>query len=239
MSQLSKSAGKSQLVRPRFSPGLLLQDDDLTAAVDYAGELSRLMFRSLFGCGVVCGLKVTLHNKGNCKSTLRVAPGLALNGRGDPVQLTALQTIPFDQTEGKLWVVISRTVTHCQRRETACSADEDAGDSVTTRLHDGFQISLHSGAAAPEGACGCAPLAAGEDAGDPATEHAKGYAQHLAGLCACDCHSELVVLGWFADLAASLAAAANLDAGVDADHSVRRFVGPAFMRDPLLPADQQ
>ncbi|MEO7496037.1 MAG: hypothetical protein ABIT83_18660, partial [Massilia sp.] len=223
MSHPSKpgASGKSQLVRPRFSPGLLLQDDDLTASVDYASELSRLMFRSLFGCGVVCGLKVTLHNKNNCKATITVAPGLALNGCGDPVQLTAAQTIALDQVNGKLWVVISRSVTQCQRRETACSVDEDAGDSVTTRLHDGFQISLYSGAEAPDGACGCAPLKARERADDPATEHAKGYQQHAAGLCACDCHSELVVLGMFADLEASLAAAADVDAGVDADHSVR------------------
>ena len=50
--------GSSTLVRPRFSPGLLLRDDDLKVGVDYTRELSRLMFRSLFGCGVICGLKV-------------------------------------------------------------------------------------------------------------------------------------------------------------------------------------
>lgn len=239
MSQPSKPAsGKSQLVRPRFSPGLLLQDDDLTAAVDYAGDLGRLLFRSLFGCGVVCGLKITLHNKGNCGATLVVAPGLALNGCGDPVQLTGKQTIPLKQTTGKLWVVISRTVTQCQRRETACSADEDAGDSVATRLHDGFQIDLYGGDASPEGACGCAPLKDGELASAATTEHAKSYEARRAGECACDCHSELVLLGFFANLESSLTAAKEAEEGVDADHSVRRFVAPAFMSDPL-PAGTQ
>ena len=52
--------GKSTLVRPRFSTGLLLRDDDLTVGVDYTRELSRLLFQSLFGCGVVCGLRVSV-----------------------------------------------------------------------------------------------------------------------------------------------------------------------------------
>ena len=50
--------GLSTLVRPKFGPGMLLQHDDLEQLSAYTREINRLMFRSLFGCGVVCGLVV-------------------------------------------------------------------------------------------------------------------------------------------------------------------------------------
>jgi hypothetical protein len=46
---------KGSLIRPTYSPGLLLEDDDLTAGVSYTRGLTQLLFRSLFGCGVICG----------------------------------------------------------------------------------------------------------------------------------------------------------------------------------------
>ena len=52
---LSSIKGTSTLVRPKFGPGMLLQADDLDSLTTYTRELNRLMFRSLFGCGVVCG----------------------------------------------------------------------------------------------------------------------------------------------------------------------------------------
>jgi hypothetical protein len=51
--------GTSTLVRPRFSPGLLLQDTDLNSAVDYGRRMLQLVLRNLFGCGVICGYEVT------------------------------------------------------------------------------------------------------------------------------------------------------------------------------------
>ena len=86
---LDCKAGSSGIERPLFSPGLLLEDEDLTAGVDYTRELSRLLFRSLFGCGVICGLEV----KGElfCKRQqlrVTVGPGLALDGAGNPMQVT-------------------------------------------------------------------------------------------------------------------------------------------------------
>ena len=45
---VDEAKGNASLARPCYSPGLLLRDDDLTAAVTYTRELSRLLFRSLF-----------------------------------------------------------------------------------------------------------------------------------------------------------------------------------------------
>src|SRR5258708_32128219 len=87
--------GNSSLVRPRFSPGLLLRDDDLRQGVDYTRDLSRLLFRSLFGCGVVCGLEVSATF--SCgKLIVMVAAGVALDCLGDPVYGPGPTPIPID-----------------------------------------------------------------------------------------------------------------------------------------------
>ncbi|MEI9852768.1 MAG: hypothetical protein WDN24_20060 [Sphingomonas sp.] len=61
-----------QIERPLYAPGLILQDSDLTAAVDYTRELNRLLFRTLFGCGVICGLRVGIRE--DCGLTVTIAP---------------------------------------------------------------------------------------------------------------------------------------------------------------------
>src|SRR5262245_50632254 len=90
-------SGLSSLVRPRFTEGLLLQDDDLTTGVTYTRELSRMMFRALFGCGVVCGLGVCKAWLECCKLKIAVARGLALDCAGDPVELPKAETIEIDE----------------------------------------------------------------------------------------------------------------------------------------------
>jgi hypothetical protein len=89
-------SGAGGLVRPRYTPGLILEESDLTAAVDYTRNLSRLLFRSLFGRGVVCGLEVEVKADRDLQVT--VAPGIALNGWGDPVHLASPVTIKVDRS---------------------------------------------------------------------------------------------------------------------------------------------
>ena len=94
-SYLATYRGVSTLVRPRYSPGLLLRDDDLTAGVDYTRDLSRLLFRSLFGCGVVCGLTVSW--KENCgKLVVTVDAGVALTCSGDPIYVPKPVSVTLD-----------------------------------------------------------------------------------------------------------------------------------------------
>src|SRR4051794_19866432 len=73
------------LERPRYSSGLILEDRDLTAAVEYTRDLNRLLFRNLFGCGVICGLIVKVDE--HCGLRVTVGAGLALDGCGDAVQV--------------------------------------------------------------------------------------------------------------------------------------------------------
>src|SRR5687767_6061600 len=84
--------GLSTLVRPRFGPGMLLQHEDLEQLTTYMRDLSRLLFQSFFGCGVVCGLVVKGETK--CERVqVTVSPGVALACSGDPVQVPAEKTV--------------------------------------------------------------------------------------------------------------------------------------------------
>ncbi len=224
-SKLPQVSGASQLVKPNYSPGLMLQDDDLRQAVDYTRDLSRLLFKSLFGCGVVCGLKVTLDT-GPCNGKVVIHPGVAIDGNGDPVQLKDAATIePGNDIPDETWITIRRSDIHCLKRDLACAADDDDTAMVTTRIRDGYEIRVVSTRPEP---CGC--IRKDDKAKEP-SKKAKApaedecYKGHYAGDCSCDCSpgSEEVVL-------ARLYRDANKVLNVD--HGARRFIRPAFIVDP-------
>jgi hypothetical protein len=276
--------GRSQLEWPRYTPGLLLQDEDLTRAVDYTRDLSRLLFRSFFGCGVVCGLKVDAAEKCG-KIHITVAPGIALDGRGDPVQIKSATSLTIDPSCGKrppdsMCLVVRRHENPCAPRPTACAADDDES-SATTRVVDGFELRVL--AQCPECGCGCPPCEPpAEVLAPPAPEQptqpeinliesAAGYkpapeavsaktsadtistsanamvkretrdcrcadptdpcyAGHYAGKCACCCDSE-----WVSLARVYLGPKDNEKNPVwQVDHSVRRFIRPVLMQDPLV-----
>jgi hypothetical protein len=224
--------GQSQLVRPQYSQGLMLQDDDLTQAVDYARELSQLLFRSLLGGGVVYGLAVKLHFDG-CKTTVSVAPGLALDTSGQPIQVPERQAIELgkhgDDLSRPRWIVIRRHEQPFMPRGLACNPEDDAHSSVYTRLHDGFEIGLVE-AEAREGACGCALPGEGEDI---ETARQACFAPYLQGDAVGGVGSGWVVLGYFANIEQAKEQPEARKDGVSADHRVRRFIRPALLPDPL------
>ena len=287
--------GNSSLMRPRFSPGLLLRDDDLRQGVDYTRDLSRLLFRSLFGCGVVCGLKVDCDY--NCeKLIVTVDAGVALDCHGDPIHVPELQSIRIDATCGQelppeLWVVLKRTEKCCAPRSAACSCDDDEMPAVCTRERDCFEIRIVS--EWPKCACGCptspppptvetkptdqpppppaaaqptialnrkkpsrpaqieadmqptlktlsANVTTGGTAGgsapmdcwcaDPTSEC---YRDHYHGICGCECcDCEWLVLAYLKDVST------KEDRLWEVHHSVRRFVRPVLMRDPVAWEEQ-
>jgi hypothetical protein len=232
--------GQSQLVRPQFSQGLMLQDDDLTQAVDYSRELNQLLFRSLLGGGVVCGLAVKLHFDG-CKASISVASGLALDNSGQPIHVPERQAIELgkhgDDLSRPRWIVIRRQENPFMPRGLACNPEDDAHSSVYTRLHDGFEIGLVDEDASA-GATGCALPAEGVDA---ETARRACFAHHLQGDAVGDGGSGWVVLGYFANIEQAKEQPEARKDGVSADHRVRRFIRPALLPDPLwaVPAANQ
>lgn len=228
--KLDPHKGMSRLVRPHFSPGLLLQDDDLTQAVNYTRELSRLMFRSLFGCGVICGLTVK-ETKYDCgKINIVLNEGVALDCKGDPIHVPSEQTIRVDpkcikENTGELWIVIRGFDKCCAPRTPVCPSDDDEAPAVCTREQDGFEIHVVD---KRECVCGCPDAAPAEWNKDCQCANPKSecYADHYAGNCAgcSDCQCEWILL-------------ARLDRDAKdlnkwtATHHVRRFVRPVLISD--------
>jgi|GEM_PF-966240 len=233
--------GTSTLVRPRFSPGLLLRDDDLRVGVDYTRELSRLLFRSLFGCGVVCGLQVRPEVVCD-KLKINVDDGVAMNCLGDPIHVPDPVSITVDPSCGKnippeIWVTLCHTEKCCAPRSSVCSCDDDDGSSVCTREYDGFEIRLVK-ELKKDCACACAEKDLPKDQKKLPDETSDCwcvdpcdpcYQPHYSGTCECGCcDGDCVVL----------AVLKKVDAGWTVNHSVRRFARPVLMRDPVVYLEQ-
>ncbi|HET7058571.1 MAG TPA: hypothetical protein VFI05_07555 [Nitrospiraceae bacterium] len=249
----------STLVRPKFGPGMLLQHEDLEQLTGYTRELSRLMFRSLFGCGVICGLVVKVELK--C-GQLRVSidPGLALECSGDPVYVPKVQQITIDEHCDKnitndLWVVLCGTVKCCAPRASMCAPDDDEMPSICTRERDSFEIRVVS--ERPKCVCGC-PEPKTEPHAEPGKEmhemqRKSGetvdrydcvdcsnpcHKHHYAGDCGChcddcsDCDCKCILL-------ARLRIPHDKKPDWRVDHSVRRFIRPVLMRDPQVAKEKE
>ena len=245
---LDEIKGTSTLVRAKFGPGMLLKHDDLEQLNIYTRELNRLMFRSLFGCGVVCGLVVKVDF--DCGEVqVSVASGLALDCQGDPIYLPKQQKLHFDPTlavDSKAWVVLCRTEKCCSPRTSVCASDEDESQSVCTREREGFAIRVMR--ERPPCMCGCAepgkdnPSQAMSDDGcwcvNP--QH-PCYEKHYQGVCDCEC-GECASCDCNCVLLARLESVPTSDRKDPewaVDHRVRRFVRPVLMRDPVVYDEEQ
>jgi hypothetical protein len=234
----------STLVRPRFGPGMLLHHEDLEQLTDYTRELSRLMFRSFFGCGVVCGLVVTPEN--DCgQASITVGAGLALNCSGDPIYVPKEQTIVINPNcdpnpESPLWVLLCRTTKCCAPRTSMCASDEDDFSSTCTRDREVFEIRVVT--EEPKCSCRC-------EIPDPAPAHKDDdcwcvdptldcYKAHYQGECGCQC-GECIGGGCDCVLLARLDKPADVIDPWSVDHRVRRFIRPVLVRDPQVEKEYQ
>ena len=182
------------LERPRYSPGLILEDSDLSAAVDYTRELSRLLFRNLFGCGVICGLNVKIDSE--CGHNVTVSHGLALDGSGDPLQLPAPVTIAIDKKQDEqiskdksaFWVVLCGKEKLCQPRALVCEADDYDGVTQATRIRALSEVSLSF--EEPKCACGCRTDTDGKAPTAPAPAGGTGDPCHMLHETRVDCAAD-------------------------------------------------
>jgi hypothetical protein len=240
---LAVHPGMSTLTTAKFGPGMLLQHDDLEQLGKYTRELNRLMFRSLFGCGVVCGLVVSADPK--CKLVITVTDGLALDCCGDPVHVPAPQSITLDPScdpnfPKQLWVVLCGTRKCCAPRAAMCSSDDDESPTVCTRERYAFEIRVLK--ERPECVCGCSkeeeekkyPYSLIETKCKCVNPEIPCYADHYAGKCGCNC-------GEGSDCDCNCILLARLDNDPEnraepwtADHRVRRFVRPVLIEDPQV-----
>jgi hypothetical protein len=246
---LGAKQGLGTLVKARFGAGMLLQHDDLDALATYTQELNRLMFRTLFGCGVMCGLVVSVDPPKCGKLSVRVAKGVALDSCGDPIAVNETQTILLDtecdpQFPTTLWVLLCAKFKCCAPRTSLCGSDgDDDAPSVSTRERYGHEIRVV--AEPPECACGCDPddeLKASSAcrcfdperscyrahySGDcAACDCSGGSSGGCGGDCAADCGCDCVVLAKL-DLTGPQG-----EERWEVSHKVRRFIRPVLIDDP-------
>jgi hypothetical protein len=230
------------LERPRYSPGLILEDSDLSSAVDYTQQLSRLLFRNLFGCGVICGLTVKVER--DCGLKVTVAPGLALDGCGDPIQLPGPAIITFDKQKdeqlskdgGEFWVTLCGKEKLCAPRAMVCEADDYDGVNQATRIRALSEVSISF--EKPKCACGCLPATAGEPGATPAQGYSSDpcHAEHETRAdCAPDCGCGTACDCGCCVLLASASFTVNAATGAGAwtvtHKGVRRLVRAALIPD--------
>ena len=227
--------GDSYLVKARFGPGMLLEHEDLESLTTYTRELSRLLFRSLFGCGVVCGLVVRPGDKCG-QLTVTIEPGVALDCAGDPIHVPKPVTIPIGDDctaplPDHLWVWLCGKSKSCAPRTSSCGCDDEDSHPILSRERFGYEIHVASGDF-PDCVCGCredpVPFES-EEGCQCANPMDPCYSAHYGGECGCecgdckDCDCKCVLL-------AKLVAKDNV---WTADHTVRRFVRPVLIANPL------
>jgi hypothetical protein len=153
---LTSKSGTSSLLRPTFSPGLVLEDDDLNAGVTYTREFTRLMFRSLFGCGVICGLTVSGKQLCASKWQFSVSKGLALDCMGNPIELPSDVSVEYapdcDGFDPPVWIAVCYSEKCCRPKEVTCSSSSDASPQPT-RIRSGYEVKVYS--KLPKCACHC------------------------------------------------------------------------------------
>jgi len=237
---MNKNSGTTNLVRPSFGPGMLLQHQDLELLGSYTRDLSRLLFRSFFGCGVVCGLVVTAKTECD-KLKIIVEPGVALNCTGDPIWVS--DRLEFfaekSDTDRSLWVVVCSHTKHFGPRAPMCETDGESSGGACTREVDCYKVMIKDDI---EGYCGCPEqqTATGTSSvarGEGNLDENDCYKDHKEGKCGCACADcgDCVVL-------AKLVYRENTPQGQDkwmANHSARRFIRPALLPDLQAAADKR
>ena len=244
-SKLAVAGTSPTLVRPRFAAGMLLKHEDLEQLNAYTRELSRLLFRSFFGCGVVCGLVVEMEEDDCGRMEVTVDAGVALACSGDPIHVAKKQRLAIDpdcdpDLTGPLWVVLCAHVKCCAPRPSACSCEEEDEHPTCTRERDGFEIRVVS--TMPECLCGGNPEYKLPESVEGAPEapvnlcqcvdpHDQRYEDHYNGNCGCECG---VCAGTCSCDCVLLARLKEDDGEWTVEHGVRRFVRPVLMRDPQV-----
>lgn len=208
---MNQTTTKSRVSRPssteavQFTDGMLVTADDLQAAMHYPLSVVQVLLRSYFGCGIVCGLKVTDPNEGRPQDTrpgcepergyvVKVGPGVALGCDGYPIELCSELKLdlspdpcgcPVDATETRFLAIRRERAAEPSGRGGCgggCGCDCGSGSGSQqqcTRQRD--HILVQAFPAAPTGAC-MNPPRSQDDRGEcePADT-----ADEPQGLCEC------------------------------------------------------
>jgi hypothetical protein len=129
--------------RVNYFTGQLLSVADFTAEQDYIRHKTQRRNRVLYGAGVVTGLNVTLERTGS-NAQVVIAPGLALNARGDEIEVTVPTTLPLP-AQGKVLLVLLHYAEQPCRPIPALATDPQADPQAEvhfSRITETFSATL-------------------------------------------------------------------------------------------------
>ena len=127
------------LRRVNFFAGQLLSVADFTAEQDYIRNKIHRRNRVLYGAGVVTGLEVTLERSGG-KAQVVIAPGLALNARGEEIEVSEPTALALP-AQGKVLLVLLHYAEQPCRPVPAMGNDTD-GQTGFSRIAETFSATL-------------------------------------------------------------------------------------------------
>src|SRR5262249_19109204 len=159
----------TSLQTTKFKDGMVITADDLDTAMRYPLAVFQTLIRAYFGCGVVCGLEVSIKEPGKPKDpkdkrkppvVVCIGRGTALGCDGYPIELCAPVILPLtpdpccDDPPKCVCIAIRRiTSDEAPRDDCGCSKDTDAPRYQCTRVKDHVEIQAFAHDDLPKGTC--------------------------------------------------------------------------------------
>jgi hypothetical protein len=183
----------------KFTDGMLVTAEDLTAAMNYPLSVAQVLWRSFFGCGIVCGLELAdttyagrtgdyddareVECPPERSFVIRVNPGVALGCDGYPIELCESVKLdlspdrcacPIEGETVKFIAIRRTTAQETPRADCGCGGGGADPALQCSRTRDLVLVqAFDSHEDLPKGICGLRP-------GDPAAPDAAPQS-----LCEC------------------------------------------------------
>jgi hypothetical protein len=129
------------LQRVNYFTGLLLGADDFTAEQEYVRAGVHRRNRLLHGAGIVSGLGVTIERTGGSARVV-IAPGFALNARGEEIEVSAPTALPLPAQGRSLLVLLHYAEQPC--RPVPALGNDTEGQTLYSRITETFNATLAS-----------------------------------------------------------------------------------------------
>lgn len=125
------------LLRMNYFTGQMLGVDDFVTEQHYLRARLRRLNRYVLGSGVVSGMAVTLDGARGAQ-TVTIAPGLAIDARGEEVEITAAVALPLPE-QGKALLVQLNYAERLTRPMPVPSPAGETADAQPSRVEETYR----------------------------------------------------------------------------------------------------
>jgi hypothetical protein len=129
------------LKRVNYVTGLVLGADDFIAEQEYVRAGNHRRNRLLHGAGIVSGLGVTLERTGGSARVV-IAPGFALNARGEEIEVSAPTALPLPAQGRALLVLLHYAEQPC--RPMPVLGNDTEAQTAFSRIAETYSATLAS-----------------------------------------------------------------------------------------------